>query len=97
MFHRCRSDKSCMIVAVYVDHDGMKVFISSFRSHSPQILTAGNSLFHVIVDTDETASKVLDVMPKERTSRVTFMPLNRLKQKTLKLQIHRMLSLSLKS
>jgi len=39
------------------------------------------SLFHVVVDTDETASKVLDVMLKEKTGRVTFMPLNRLKPK----------------
>ncbi|KAF8989039.1 P-loop containing nucleoside triphosphate hydrolase protein [Cyathus striatus] len=34
-----------------------------------------------VVDTDETASKVLDVMLKEKTGRVTFMPLNRLKPK----------------
>lgn len=40
-----------------------------------------SSLFHVVVDTDETASKVLDVMLKEKTGRVTFMPLNRLKPK----------------
>jgi structural maintenance of chromosome 3 (chondroitin sulfate proteoglycan 6) len=33
------------------------------------------------VDTDETASKVLDAMIKEKTGRVTFMPLNRLKPK----------------
>ncbi|KAI9463542.1 structural maintenance of chromosome protein 3 [Lactarius psammicola] len=39
-------------------------------------LTAGNSLFHVVVDTDQTASKVLEVMLRERTGRVTFMPLN---------------------
>ncbi|KAG7088666.1 hypothetical protein E1B28_012638 [Marasmius oreades] len=44
-------------------------------------LTAGNSLFHVVVDNDETASKVLEVMLKEKTGRVTFMPLNRLKPK----------------
>ncbi|KAI0289328.1 RecF/RecN/SMC [Multifurca ochricompacta] len=44
-------------------------------------LTAGNSLFHVVVDSDQTASKVLDVMLRERTGRVTFMPLNRLKPK----------------
>ncbi|PCH43742.1 RecF/RecN/SMC protein [Wolfiporia cocos MD-104 SS10] len=44
-------------------------------------LTAGNSLFHVVVDTDETASRVLDVMMREKTGRVTFMPLNRLKPK----------------
>jgi len=34
-----------------------------------------------VVETDETASKVLDVMIKEKTGRVTFMPLNRLKPK----------------
>ncbi|KAF8839572.1 RecF/RecN/SMC protein [Paxillus ammoniavirescens] len=45
-------------------------------------LTAGNSLFHVVVDTDETASRVLDIMLKEKTGRVTFMPLNRLKPKS---------------
>jgi structural maintenance of chromosome 3 (chondroitin sulfate proteoglycan 6) len=38
-------------------------------------------LFHVVVDTDQTASKVLEVMLRERTGRVTFMPLNRLKPK----------------
>jgi structural maintenance of chromosome 3 (chondroitin sulfate proteoglycan 6) len=36
-------------------------------------------LFHVVVDNDETASKLLDVMTKEKLGRVTFMPLNRLK------------------
>ncbi|KAF5391874.1 hypothetical protein D9757_001633 [Collybiopsis confluens] len=44
-------------------------------------LTAGNSLFHVVVDSDETASKVLDSMLKDKTGRVTFMPVNRLKPK----------------
>jgi structural maintenance of chromosome 3 (chondroitin sulfate proteoglycan 6) len=39
------------------------------------------SLFHVVVDNDDTASKVLEVMLKEKTGRVTFMPLNRLKPK----------------
>lgn len=34
-----------------------------------------------MVDTDATASKVLDIMLKEKTGRVTFMPLNRLKPK----------------
>ncbi|PPQ75658.1 hypothetical protein CVT24_010578 [Panaeolus cyanescens] len=43
--------------------------------------TAGNSLFHVVVDSDNTASKVLDVMIREKHGRVTFMPLNRLKPK----------------
>ncbi|KAF8305004.1 RecF/RecN/SMC protein [Clavulina sp. PMI_390] len=46
-------------------------------------LTAGTSLWHVVVDTDATASKLLDVMLKEKTGRVTFMPLNRLKSKEI--------------
>ncbi|KAF8335540.1 RecF/RecN/SMC [Amanita rubescens] len=43
--------------------------------------TAGNSLFHVVVDTDDTATKLLDIMLKEKTGRITLMPLNRLKPK----------------
>ena len=42
-------------------------------------VTAGNSLFHYVVDNDETASRVLEILQKERAGRVTFMPLNRLK------------------
>jgi structural maintenance of chromosome 3 (chondroitin sulfate proteoglycan 6) len=44
-------------------------------------VTAGNSLFHVVVDNDETATKVLEILNKEKSGRVTFMPLNRLKAK----------------
>ncbi|EKM54326.1 uncharacterized protein PHACADRAFT_146168 [Phanerochaete carnosa HHB-10118-sp] len=44
-------------------------------------LTAGNSLFHVVVDNDETATTVLQTMLREKTGRVTFMPLNRLHPK----------------
>ncbi|ORX91367.1 structural maintenance of chromosome protein 3 [Basidiobolus meristosporus CBS 931.73] len=44
-------------------------------------VTAGGSLFHVVVDTDETATKVLEALNRERVGRVTFMPLNRLKPK----------------
>ncbi|KAH7334862.1 structural maintenance of chromosome protein 3 [Rhizoctonia solani] len=45
--------------------------------------TAGNSLFHVVVDTDATAQKVLEVLQREKSGRVTFMPLNRLKPKPI--------------
>lgn len=41
-------------------------------------VTAGNSLFHVVVDTDETASKVMERLTREKSGRATFMPLNRL-------------------
>ncbi|KAI3488829.1 hypothetical protein L1887_47028 [Cichorium endivia] len=44
-------------------------------------VVAGASLFHVVVDTDETASKLLEVMNREKSGRVTFMPLNRLHPK----------------
>lgn len=40
---------------------------------------AGTSLFHVVVDNDATADKLIEVMNKEKRGRVTFMPLNRLK------------------
>ncbi|KAI9202171.1 structural maintenance of chromosome protein [Polychytrium aggregatum] len=42
---------------------------------------AGNSLFHIVVDTDETATRVLEALNRERVGRLTFMPLNRLKTK----------------
>ena len=44
-------------------------------------VTAGASLFHYIVDTDETAAKILEIMQRERSGRVTFVPLNRLRPK----------------
>lgn len=44
---------------------------------------AGASLFHVVVDTDETAQTLIDVMTKEKAGRVTFMPLNRLKSQNV--------------
>lgn len=41
-------------------------------------VTAGQSLFHYVVDSDETATKVLEILQHEKAGRVTFMPLNRL-------------------
>jgi len=38
-----------------------------------------NSLFHVIVDTDATAAKLMTRLEKERLGRVTFMPLNQIR------------------
>ncbi|KAF1816092.1 putative chromosome segregation protein SudA [Eremomyces bilateralis CBS 781.70] len=45
-------------------------------------VTAGSSLFHYVVDTDETASRVLEILNREKLGRVTFMPLNRLRNKS---------------
>eukprot|EP00029_Vermamoeba_vermiformis_P008043 TRINITY_DN3656_c0_g1_i1.p1 TRINITY_DN3656_c0_g1~~TRINITY_DN3656_c0_g1_i1.p1 ORF type:complete len:1231 (-),score=557.87 TRINITY_DN3656_c0_g1_i1:31-3723(-) len=44
-------------------------------------VTAGNSLFYVVVDTDKTATTLLDELNKERAGRVTFIPLNQLATK----------------
>ncbi|KAL1917349.1 uncharacterized protein VTP21DRAFT_5005 [Calcarisporiella thermophila] len=44
---------------------------------------AGTSLFHVVVENDDTASRVLENMTKGRLGRVTFMPLNRLHPPTI--------------
>ncbi|KAF9900371.1 Structural maintenance of chromosomes protein 3 [Linnemannia zychae] len=44
-------------------------------------VTAGASLFHVVVDTEETATRILEALNKEKAGRVTFMPLNRLNPK----------------
>ena len=41
-------------------------------------VTAGQSLFHYVVDNDDTATKVLEQLQKEKGGRITFMPLNRL-------------------
>lgn len=38
-----------------------------------------NSLFHVIVDTDATAAKLMTHLEKDRLGRVTFMPLNQIR------------------
>lgn len=38
----------------------------------------GASLFHIVVDDDDAAGRLLEVMIRERAGRVTFMPLNRL-------------------
>lgn len=41
-------------------------------------VAAQNALFHVIVDTDETAAKLMKRLEEEQLGRVTFLPLNRL-------------------
>ncbi|CAN6456210.1 unnamed protein product [Victoria cruziana] len=42
-------------------------------------VTAGNSLFHVVVDTDDTSAKIIRILTAEKGGRVTFIPLNRVK------------------
>ena len=42
-------------------------------------VAAQNALFHVIVDTDATAARLMEHLEKKKLGRVTFMPLNRLR------------------
>lgn len=44
-------------------------------------VTAGSSLFHYVVDNDETATILMDELYRENSGRVTFMPLNRINPK----------------
>lgn len=41
-------------------------------------VAAGASLFHIVVESDQVATHVLEIMQRERAGRVTFVPLNRL-------------------
>ena len=42
-------------------------------------MAAGNALFHIIVDTDETAALLMTELEKRKSGRLTFLPLNRLR------------------
>ncbi|BGP07249.1 Structural maintenance of chromosomes protein 3 [Rhodotorula toruloides] len=42
-------------------------------------VTAGTSLFQIVVDNDDTATRILNRMVQDKSGRVTFMPLNRLR------------------
>lgn len=42
---------------------------------------AGGALFHVVVDTDDVAAKIMRELEQKNLGRITFLPLNRLKVK----------------
>lgn len=42
-------------------------------------VTAGNSLFHVVVETDEISTRIIRYLTSEKGGRVTFMPLNQIR------------------
>mmetsp|Transcript_30826 Transcript_30826/g.67303 ORF Transcript_30826/g.67303 Transcript_30826/m.67303 type:complete len:1195 (-) Transcript_30826:298-3882(-) len=44
-------------------------------------VTAGNTLFHIVVDTDEISTKIIHYLNIEKGGRVSFLPLNQLKAK----------------
>ena len=42
-------------------------------------VAAGNNLFHIIVDTDDTAARLMKELDRRKAGRLTFLPLNRLR------------------
>lgn len=41
-------------------------------------VSAGNQLFHVVVDNDDVATRITALLTAEKAGRVTFIPLNRI-------------------
>jgi structural maintenance of chromosome 3 (chondroitin sulfate proteoglycan 6) len=56
-----------------------ELFTVNDRYKTAVEVTAGASLFHYVVDNDETATKVIQRLNKERQGRVTCMPLNQIR------------------
>lgn len=83
-----RGLKAARAIAERLDLDGYygalyELFTVEDRYTTAVEVTAGNSLFQIVVDTDETATKILEIMLKEKSGRVTFIPLNRLKHQNV--------------
>lgn len=58
--------------------------IENFTLLDPKFRTAvevsgGNALFHVVVDNDDTAAKLMKKLEDKKLGRVTFMPLSKLR------------------
>ena len=59
----------------------MQLLETDQRFHLAIDVAAGNQLFQMVVDTDSTAAFLVKEMQKANAGRVTFMPLNILKQR----------------
>lgn len=46
--------------------------------HTAVEVTGGNQLFHIVVDNDTVATRIVDILSKGKLGRATFMPLNRM-------------------
>jgi structural maintenance of chromosome 3 (chondroitin sulfate proteoglycan 6) len=62
--------------------DNVSLVADAFR-HAVEV-AAGNSLFHVIVDTDDTAAHLIKELDRLKAGRLTFLPLNRLQNPNIK-------------
>lgn len=46
--------------------------------HTAVEVTGGNQLFHIVVDNDTVATRIVEILNKGKLGRATFMPLNRM-------------------
>lgn len=46
--------------------------------HTAVEVTGGNQLFHLVVDNDTVATRIVEILNKGKLGRATFMPLNRM-------------------
>ena len=51
---------------------------STFHHACYAQVSAGNQLFHVVVDNDDVATRITALLTEQRAGRVTFIPLNRI-------------------
>ncbi|KAI9244206.1 RecF/RecN/SMC [Phascolomyces articulosus] len=59
------------------------LFTVDERFHTAVEVTAGASLFHIVVENDTVATELLTLMNQEKVGRVTFIPLNRIRTRPM--------------
>lgn len=47
--------------------------------HTAVEVTGGNSLFHIVVDNDDIATYIVELLSRGKLGRATFLPLNRIR------------------
>ena len=47
--------------------------------HTAVEVTGGNSLFQIVVDNDDIATHIVEILRRDKLGRATFLPLNRLR------------------
>ena len=56
--------------------------------HTAVEVTGGNQLFHVVVEGDAVATRIVEVLARDKLGRATFLPLNRLNPPDVKYPDH---------
>ena len=46
-------------------------------------VVAGGSMYHMVVDTDDQATRLVELMKADRGGRLTYLPLNRMKPESV--------------